>query len=261
MLLTNVHAISLKDSIKKTINTNPNIISEHKNQDAFKKYIDQEEGDYLPTLDLESYYEESHSYSNPDDDDKSNTHKNGFNTQLELEQILYDGGLTPSEIDEYQHKYEANRFRSNLAIEDIILESTTTYLNLVQYKELQNLSINMINVHEENLITAKEKEKISGEKLETYQVSSKLHLTQERLYEQQDLFSVAKYDFKRFVGIKPDNKICRPIIDEVFIPTSLEKTVKLAVRKNYSILEQIENIKVQREKLEPSLIVPSYVCE
>lgn len=245
----NLNAISLKDSIEKTINTNPNIVAEHKNQDAFRKYIDQEEGDYLPTLDLESYYEESHQYNDPKDAGKNNVHKNGWNTQLELEQILYDGGLTPSEIEEYQHKYDANRFRSNLAIEDVILETTDTYLNLVQYNELKSLSTNMIEVHESNLITAKEKEKISGEKLETFQVSSKLHLTQERLLEQEDLSLKAKYDFKRFVGIKPDNMICRPVANEIVIPTTLEKAVKLAIRKNYSILEQVENIKVQREKL------------
>ena len=249
LFLTNVNAISLRDTIEKTINTNPAIVAEHKNQDAFRKYIDQEEGDYLPTLDLETYYEESHTYNEPNDAVKNDAHKNGWNAQLELEQILYDGGLTPSEIQEYQHKYDANRFRSNLAIEDIIFESTKTYLNLVQYHELKHLSQNMIELHEKNLITALEKEDISGEKLETYQVSAKLHLAKERLYEQEDLSLKAKYDFKRYVGVLPDEEICRPLVDDTVIPNTLEKTVKFAIRKNFSILEQIENIKVQREKL------------
>jgi len=241
--------MSLKDSIEKTINTHPDIVAEHKNQDAFRKYIDQEEGDYKPTLDLETYYEESHTYNSPDDAADNDAHKNGWNAQLKLEQILYDGGLTPSEIDEYQYKYDANRFRSNLAIEDLIFETTSTYLDLVQYHELKALSTTMISVHERNLITAKEKEEISGEKLETFQVSSKLHLTKERLFEQEDLSLKAQYDFKRYVGMLPNNEVCRPLINEEFIPESLEKTVKFAVRKNFSVREQIENIKVQREKL------------
>jgi len=249
LFILNASALTLRDSVEQTINTNPEIIAEHKNQDAFKKYVDEEEGDYFPTLNLESYYEESHQYNRPDDAKINNEHKNGWNTQLKLEQILYDGGLTPSEIEEYQHKYKGNSFRSNLAIEDILLTTTNSYLNMVQYKELMTLSSNMIQKHEKNLITAKEKETISGEKLEIYQVSSKLHLTGERLIEQEDLGLQAQSNFKRYTGISTLEDICRPSINDNIIPNSLEKTLKLAVQRNYSILEQIENIKVQREKL------------
>jgi len=248
LLVSMANAITLKDSIEKTINTNPGIIAEHKNQDAYKKYVDEEKGDYLPTIDFETYYETSHEYNNPDDASKNDASKNGWNAQLELEQILYDGGLTPSEIAEYQYKRDGNTFRSSLAIEDIIFETTSMYLNIVQYGELINLSTNMIKIHEKNLITALEKEDISGEKLETFQVSSKLHFTSERLYEQEDLSLESYNGFKKYAGMIP-SQVCRPNIYENAIPSSLEETVKLAIRRNYSILEQIENIKVQREKL------------
>jgi len=248
LLVSNVSAITLRDTIEKTINTNPSILAEHKNQDAFKKYVDEEKGDYLPTIDLETYYETSHEYNKPDDATKNDAHKNGWNAQLELEQILYDGGLTPSEISEYQYKRDGNIFRSNLAIETVILQSTSTYLDVVQYGELMNLSSNIIKLHSKNLITAKEKENISGEKLETYQVSAKLHLTGERLLEQEDLKLQASHEFKRYVGIKP-GQVCRPGLNESLLPISLEKAVKMGIRRSYSVLEQVEKIKEQREKL------------
>jgi len=248
LLVSNVSGVTLRDAIEKTINTNPAIIAEHKNQDAFKKYVDEEQGDYLPTLDLETYYESSHEYNKPDNATKNDAHKTGWNAQLELEQILYDGGLTPSEISEYQYKYNANRFRSNLAIEGIVFETASTYLDVVQYGELKDLSSNIIKLHNKNLLTAKEKESISGEKLETYQVSAKIHLTGERLLEQEDLQFQAKYNFKKFAGVDA-GLVCRPQVHENLLPTSLEKAVKIGVRRNYSILEQVQKIKEQRENL------------
>ncbi|NQY93264.1 MAG: TolC family protein [Campylobacteraceae bacterium] len=43
--------------------------------------------------------------------------------------------------------------------------------------------------------------------------------------------------------------VCRPQVHEVLLPTSLEKALKVGVRRNYSILEQVEKIKEQRENL------------
>jgi len=249
LLVTSSQALTLRDSVEQTINTNPTIIAEQKNQDAFRTYVDYEEGDYLPTVDLETYYEESHTYEDRDDTGKSDAHKNGWNTTLKIEQVLYDGGLTPSEVAEYKHKRDGNRFRSNLAIENIILDTTTSYLGLVHYEELMRLSTKMMRVQERNLVTAKEKEEISGEKLETYQVASKLHFTSERFLEQEDFKSQAKYDFKRYVGQMPKGDICRPIINQTLIPQTLEKTVELAVRTNYEILLQVADIKENREKI------------
>lgn len=249
VLIMNLNAISLRDAIEKTITTNPAIISEYKNQDAFKKYVDEEKGDYLPTIDLEAYIEKSYTGENPDDAVSTHSNKDGWNAQLKLEQILYDGGLTPSEVNEFRHKRDANIFRSNAEIDNIILDTITTYLDLVQYKELINLSSIIIKTHQENLVTAEEKEEISGEKLEIHQVSSKLHFTYERFYEQQDLSLKAFNDFKKHVGIEPKGETCRPIINEKIIPNSLERAVELSVRRNYSILEQVENIKTQREKI------------
>lgn len=52
---TSTFAVSLRDSVETALNNNPNIIAEKKNQEAFRKYVDDREGLYLPTLDLQAY--------------------------------------------------------------------------------------------------------------------------------------------------------------------------------------------------------------
>ncbi|XPV52465.1 MAG: TolC family protein [Halarcobacter ebronensis] len=55
--VTSLFATSLKDSVEKVLSTNPNVMAERKNQEAYRMYVDERRGSYLPTLDIESYYQ------------------------------------------------------------------------------------------------------------------------------------------------------------------------------------------------------------
>lgn len=251
LFLTSVNAISLRDSVEKTITTNPNIIAESKNQEAFKMYVDEREGRYLPTLDIEGYLESSKEERRYDTGSSSDTYgsKDGYNAAIILRQYIYDGGLTPSQVSETKHQDRANRHRSLYAIENTILETVKAYNSLVQSDEILLLTEDMIKVHEENLITAKEKEEISGEVLETYQVSSKLYFMTDRFIEEEDIKESGIALFKKYTGVEPSGKTCRPLINEKALPSDLEQLTKKAVLQNHRILEQIEKIKIQREKI------------
>ncbi|MGB5794040.1 TolC family outer membrane protein [Poseidonibacter sp.] len=249
LVLTSLYATSLKDVVIKTIDNNSDILSEKFNKEAYKKYIDEEKGDYLPTLDFNGYIEDSTTRLNRDDqiNDPSKAKKDGWNASLSLEQILYDGGKTPSEVEEFRHKYYSNKFRSDRRVEEIIRTSIDSYIDLVKYQELMDISENNIKVHGNYLEIAQEKEKISGEILESFQVNSKKHFVIDRYLEQKILKNEANNKFEELTSQKIEGNICRPILDEKYIPNSLEKIIEEALRKNTKILETIEKIKEQRE--------------
>lgn len=251
LVFTSLYATSLKDVVIKTIDNNSDILSEKFNKEAYKKYIDEEKGDYLPTLDFNGYIEDSTTRLNRDDqiNDPSKAKKDGWNASLSLEQILYDGGKTPSEVEEFRHKYYSNKFRSDRRVEEIIRTSIDTYIDLVKYQELMDISENNIKVHRNYLEIAQEKEKISGEILESFQVNSKKHFVIDRYLEQKILKNEANNKFEELTSQKIDGNICRPILDEKYIPNSLEKIIEEALRKNTKILETVEKIKEQRENI------------
>jgi len=250
MLASAINATSIRDVVVQTIDANPDILSEKFNKEAYKKYVDQEKGDYLPTLDFEVYTDKTKTqYDLDNDPTRADGEKEGWNSSLKFEQVLYDGGLTPSEVEEFEHKYYANRFRSELRVEDTIRESINSYLDLVKSQELLNLSQVNIERHDDYLKTAQEKEAISGEILESYQVNSKKHYIIDRYLEQEDQQTQANARYERYTQSEIEGNICRPIINEKYIPDTLEKTLELAMSKNYKILEQIEKIKEQRENL------------
>lgn len=245
-IASTLNAFSLKESTQKTINFNPEIKAELRNQEAYKKYVDEKEGAYLPTLDFTTYYDKTVVKK----ETLNNTLKyNGWNAKLKLEQLIYNGGFSSSEVSELKATTKANKHRSHLNIETVILKSLNVYLGLVQYEELMQLSKGIILKNEENLITAHEKEEISGEILETYQVSSKLHFSQEKLLEQEDEYNKNSDSFKKFVGIEKPKNLCRPLINKKHIPFSLEETLKIAVMNSDEVLESIAKINVQKAKI------------
>lgn len=134
-------------------------------------------------------------------------------------------------------------------MDNVVLETITAYKSFLQYNEMLDLTKEMIKTNEENLQIAKEKESISGEILETYQVDSKLSFVKEKYLEENDLKSSKISTFKRYVGTEPSGNECRPQMDLSKIPNNLEKIIEVAVAQNSEILQQIEKIKAQREKI------------
>lgn len=247
-----LHAYSLKQSVEKVLDTNPEVIAEMKNQEAFKKYVDERKGNYYPRIDIDGRIETSNSekkYDSGSTNSPGSDQEDGYNFGIALNQILYDGDLTPSQVREAKYNDLANKYRTNRNIDNVVLETINAYTGLVQYNELLELTKNMIATNEENLEIAKEKEAISGEILETYQVESKLNFVKEKYLEEKDLKSSRQSSFKRYVGANPSGNECRPTMDETKLPKSLQEMVEKAVLNNYEVLEQIQRIKAQREKI------------
>ena len=263
-----LHAASLKESVERVLSTNPEVIAEKNNQEAFKKYIDERKANYLPRIDVDGRLEKSNSdkkYDQPNPNNLVNgsDQEDGYNVGIAINQMLYDGDLTPSRVREAKFNDLANKYRSDYTIENVVYETITAYTGLVQYDELHQLTQEMIKTNEDNLQTAKEKEAISGEILETYEVDSKLSFVKEKYLEEKDLRSSRESTFKRYVGIEPSGNECRPKMDLSKFPNNLQQMLELAVLRNNEILEQIERVKAQREKISQadSTFLPNFSLE
>ena len=255
LVSSSLHAVSLKESVEKVLANNPEVIAEKNNQEAFKKYIDERKANYYPRIDVDGRLEKSNSdkkyktQPNASRQVNGSDQEDGYNVGIALNQMLYDGDLTPSQVREAKHNNIANQFRTNRNIDTVVYDTISAYTGLVQYDELLNLTKDMIKTNEDNLQIAKEKESISGEVLETYEVESKLNFVKEKYLEEKDLKSSRISTFKRYVGIDPVGNECRPKMDLSKIPNNLQDLIELGVMKNTEIQEQIERIKAQREKI------------
>jgi adhesin transport system outer membrane protein len=113
---------------------------------------------------------------NENDYSDGSDQEDGYNFGIALNQMLYDGDLTPSQVREAKFNNLANKYRTDMNIDNVVYETVTAYTGLVQYNEMLELTKDMIKTNEENLQIAKEKESISGEVLETYKLIQNLTL-------------------------------------------------------------------------------------
>lgn len=250
IMSSSLNATTIKDVVEHTLVSNQDIVSKSINNDAFKKYIDEQEGGYYPKIDLTAAVGVKDQNETVSGNSRTDTNHNGGNLQLDLEQLLYDGNLTPSLVEEAKARYSANKLKNSDDVENILFDGINAYLNILKYDERIQASKENLVVHEDYLSIANQTEKINGEILDKVQTKAKIHSAKSNLFEETNNKSAATSSFVKNVGMPIDNNICKPVLNEGKIPATLEALQKSALENNYKILEQIESIKQQRAAIE-----------
>lgn len=237
---------TIKEVVEHTMSTNPKISASLKNNDAYKLYIDEAKGGFYPKVDLTAYVGTKKTKTDPNIGNNTTANTDGVNAQLDLEQLIYDGGLTSGQVDEAEFRYSSNKYLNDTIIDDIIYDSVEDYLNLVKYKNKVAITKESLVIYDDYYTIAKDTEEISGEALHKAQVNAKVHFAKNSLYDNMNNNLQAVSSFKKNVGMEPDGKSCRPNIDGSKMPSTLKQLIDNVVVSNSSILEQVENIKEQR---------------
>ncbi len=241
-----MQANTIKEVVEHTMTNNPKIMSTLKNNDAYRLYIDEAKGGFLPKLDLTAYVGAKNTKTDPDAGNKTDVDTDGYNAQLDFEQLIYDGGLTSGEVDEAKFRYNSNKHLNDSIVDEIIYNSVDSYLNLVKYEKRLAISETALSIYESYLVTAKETEEISGEALQKAQVNAKIHYAKNSFYEDTNNNLRAVSSFTKNVGMNPEGNTCRPVTNSSRVPSSLKALVDNVLTTNPLILEQVENIKEQR---------------
>jgi len=241
---TLLSAASLEETVSRTLQNNPEIQSYSHNNEGFKKSVEESEGAYLPKVDLRVTGEKRKTKT--DNSTTTNTiDQNGYNAQLVVEQLLYDGGLTSSKIDEAQFSEKSNNFLNKTKVDKLLLDSINAYLDLVKYDLRLKLAKENVEKHKEYLKTAKISEDLTGNALDTYEVTAKLHLANIQKLDEMKNNIIAQNSFYRITKTKADNAVKLPVINKSLVGDSLEDLIESAKANNYSVLEQTANVKQQ----------------
>lgn len=248
VLVVSSNATTLKDVVKHTLNKNSDILSKSYNNESFKKYIDEQEGGYYPTVDLNASIEARNTNEDPGND----TNQSGYSASLTLSQMLFDGGRTSSLVDEAKASYESNQFKNSNDVENIVLDSVNAYLNILKFEERIQATNSNISNHNKYLEIAVQTEIINGAILDKVQTKAKINQAKVTLFEEMNNKESAYSSFKRNVGMRIDSNMCKPAIDETMIPESFDSLLKTALKSNYSLQEQSKNIELQRALVKQS---------
>jgi adhesin transport system outer membrane protein len=247
---TTLSALTLKKSVEEAILTNYEISSNNLQTQSEKLEIDIEKSAFNPTLDFDTRIESSDTRTKRDGQSGGSFEDNtdGYNLKLTLEQLIYDGGKTPSLIREKEANYKSSLYETTLSNNKIIFEVVKSYNNILKIEEINKLNALNKIAHDEALEIAYNKEEISGEVLETKKTQAMIYELNNKIYTQQVDLNKAHTEFKKLTGLEA-KALCPINIDESMLPSNEKDLISLAYDNNLKIKEQNAKVKMQQEKL------------
>ena len=224
---------TLQDAIKYMLQTNPEIKTISYNRLARDQEVTQAKSGYFPTLDV--------SYGVGRDWQRKPFHDTSWpkSTVLSLRQNVFQFGVTKGEVNRQKARVRSEAYLLQGTSENIALQASKVYLNVLRNLELHELAKENLTNHE-RIYDQMNLRRESGvdSKADLDQVMGRLALAQNNIVVTNANIVDAKTDYQFVVGRLPEDLI-KPQTMSSSIPASLEEAEQLAV-KNHPILKSAQ---------------------
>lgn len=220
------YAMELVPTIEDAIIHNPEFREQLKVHQGAKAELDGAEGSWLPTVDIAAGIglEETDNTSNG-----SSTSLTRKESSIRVTENLFEGFKTENEIDRQQAKMDAAAYSAEAKANQIALDMTEAYVNLLKEQELLRLEGDNKKTHERILdqITQRSDAGI-GNQVEVDQAKARLALASSNKMATRNNYNDALSRFQRILGRMPDNDLIKPSA-EFQLPASLTEATDIAL--------------------------------
>lgn len=243
--LSMASAETLREAITDSVLRNPEVMSKWHLFQASGEAVTAAEGGYYPRVDLEAFVGQE-SNSTPSLGDRDYTHPG---LSLQLRQLLFDGFATRNEVRRVSRERLARYYDLLAASNDVAVETTRAYVDVLRYRELERLARENYAAHRELLELLEQKVAVGlGRRVDLDQALGRLSLAEANwLTETGNLHDVsARYE--RLVGHQPDATL--PPLPKAARPESNGPALmERAVGKNPGYLARIAEIHAAQSEL------------
>ena len=220
------YAMELVPTIEDAIIHNPEFREQLKVHQGAQAELDGAEGSWLPTVDIAAGIglEETDNVSNG-----SSTSLTRKESSIRITENLFEGFKTENEIDRQQAKMDAAAYSAEAKANQIALDMTEAYVNLLKEQELLRLEGDNKKTHERILdkITQRSDAGI-GKQVEVDQAKARLALASSNEMAARNNYNDALSRFQRVLGRMPDNDLIKPSA-EFQLPASLTEATDIAL--------------------------------
>lgn len=227
---------TLEEAIKYVLQTNPDIRAAAYNRLARDQEVIQAKGGYLPTLDSSiTYGKEIVKDATPHlESDRVTTEPKS--TVLSLRHNLFHFGTTQSEVRRQESRVQSQAYLLQGTSENVALQASRVYLNLLRNMELYELSKENLLNHE-RIADQMKLRSTSGvdRKADLDQVMGRLALAQSNLVVTNANITDGKTDYHAVIGRFPENLANVSPMDSS-IPATMDEAEQVAM-KNHPILK------------------------
>lgn len=198
-------------------------------------------GNYLPSIDASAGVGRENR-----DDDGRGTYDSQF-AELSLNQMIYDGFATRSEVERLDRVRLVRYYELLGASEEVALEAARAYLDVRRYRELVTLA--QENYAEHMRVYDQIEERVrsgAGRGVDLQQINGRLALAESNLMTEASNLHDVTARYQRIVGDLPaENLAPAPDLDER-LPASVAEAVDMAYQGNPDFHAAIENIEANR---------------
>ena len=224
------YATSLQEAVKKTVETNPEIMEVIDERRARDEEVRQAKSGYLPKLDFiagvgKERIDDARTRALDTDDDWETRKELGLN----LSQNLFLGFGTESEVDRQEARVKSMAYTIQGTAQNTALRAIETYLNVLRMQELLTAAEDNVAVHEKIYEQIKlRSESGVGQKADLEQISGRLALARSNVIAVRINLQDAETNYFRVVGEMPDS-LANPTVPAEFLPTSMDDAVQRAI--------------------------------
>ena len=243
MLPSFVNAQSLEEAVAITFDSHPGLRAAYTRFKVNEKQVEQAEAGYWPTLDATAGigYEHTDSPSTRrTDDDTEDLMRREIGVSLRQE--IFSGFHTSSEVDRTSYAASAEQWRLYGTAEDLALEVSKVYIELIKAEQLVALSEKNLASHEEIYEQIKERTDSGfGSSADLSQINARLASAHSNLIAAKNNFLDAKVMFYRVIKQRPDN-LRIPYPDSTMLPTTKESGLQTALDNHPVIKAGVNDI-------------------
>lgn len=231
---------TLQDVVKKAVVSNPEVQARWHAFLASQHEQDAVRGRYLPQVDFTS----SIGRENLNPSASASTRLLAGGAELTLNQMIYDGFATRSEVAKMAYAKLVRYYEVLDASETTALEATQAYLDVLRQRELTLLVQENLHQHEQVFKQLQERYKAGvGRGVDLEQAGGRLALAHSNVLTEASNLHDVTARFLRIVGELPADELLTPKLLEEGIPGSVDEAVRLAFQGSPAFKAAIENVR------------------
>jgi adhesin transport system outer membrane protein len=245
-LATPAYAIELQQTVEDAIMHNPELRQQIKAYRAIEAELDGAKGSWYPRIDLSAGIGHEEVYTDKQGTVTTDTTGSDALTRTEsavrLTQNLFEGFGTENEIKRQKARLDAAAYNVYSKANQIALDMTEAYLNLMKEKELLRLAEENVNTHQKIMDQIVQRRDAGiGNQVEVDQAQARLALAQSNLMASRNNYSDVLARFQRVLGRFPDSELVAPDF-KTELPKDVEEAVNLALLNHPTIRSANANI-------------------
>lgn len=233
-----INAETLKDAAQEAVLKNPDVLNRWHSYRAATENIDVLKGWRLPKVDLSAGIARERQET-----PEINATYNRSNLSLKLAQLLFDGGGTRNQLDEFNQAQRVRFFELLDTSENTALDAAKAYTDTLRFRRLHQLAqdnyVQHRIVHE--LIQQRVKSGV-GRKVDLEQASGRLALAEANLLTEAGNLHDVSMRFQRIVGRLPSEVLEEPAVLMTGIPDQSNLALKAAYTGNPALAAAQEDI-------------------